>query len=52
MTKHSQAIEPVQVIGVSQMFSSRQIRRRVMEKIDADLQVEVRRAVEMILAKS
>jgi hypothetical protein len=45
-------IAPVQVIGVSQMFSSRAIRTRVMAKINADLPVEVRRAVEMILARS
>lgn len=45
-------IEPVQVIGVSQMFSSRAIRARVMAKIEADLPVQVHRAVEMILARS
>mgnify|MGYP000370142490 CR=1 FL=1 len=44
-------IKAVQVVGVSQMFSSRKIRMRVMDKIEADLQVEVRRAVEMILAR-
>jgi hypothetical protein len=45
-------IEPVQVIGVSQMFSSRAIRNRVMEKIASDLPVEMRRAVDMILART
>ncbi len=44
-------IKPVQVIGVSQMFNSRAIRDRVMAKIDADLGVEINRAVEMILAR-
>ena len=44
-------IHPVQVIGVSQMFSGRAIRERVMAKIDGDLLVEIQRAVEMILAK-
>lgn len=45
-------IEPVQMIGVSQMFNERGIRARVMAKIEADLPVQVRRAVEMILARS
>jgi len=45
-------IEPVQMIGVSQMFSSRAIRSRVMAKIHADLPVQVRRAVNMVLARS
>lgn len=42
-------IEPVQVIGVSQMFNARRIRDRVMEKIKSDLNVEVRRAVDYVL---
>ena len=45
-------IEPVQVIGVAQMFRQRDISARVMAKIDADLPVQMRRAVEMILARS
>ena len=45
-------IEPVQVIGVSQMFSSRAIRQRVLEKIASDLPVEMRRAVDAILART
>lgn len=44
-------IEPVQVIGVSQMFNSKWIRSRVMAKIHADLALEMRRAVDMILAR-
>jgi hypothetical protein len=44
-------IKPVQMIGVSQMFSSRRIHYRVLAKIKADLEVEVRRAVEALLAK-
>ena len=44
-------IKPVQVIGVSQMFGERGIRRRVMEKINADLVVEMKRAVDLILAR-
>lgn len=43
-------IKPVQVIGVSQMFSERSIRARVLAKIEADLEIEMRRAVELILA--
>ena len=45
-------IKAVQVIGVSQMFSGRSIHDRVMAKIGADLQVEIQRAVEMILART
>lgn len=44
-------IEPVQVIGFAQMFRTGRIERRVMDKLRADLPVEVRRAVDMILAK-
>ena len=44
-------IEPVQVIGYSQMFSSRKIRARVLARINRDLPVEVGRAVRMILAR-
>ena len=44
-------IKAVQVIGVSQMFSSKEISRRVMAKIDKDLEVEVARAIEAILAR-
>lgn len=45
-------IEPVQVIGVSQMFSSRSIRAAVLRKISDDLPIEMKRAVDMILARS
>ena len=45
-------IEPVQMIGVAQMFGQREICARVMAKIDADLPVQIRRAVDMILARS
>lgn len=51
LTKHSQAIEPLQVIGVSQMFRTRAIERAVMNKIEAELGTEVRRAVDMVLAR-
>lgn len=44
-------IEPVQVIGFSQMFKTRHIERRVMDKLRADLPEEVRRAVDMIISK-
>lgn len=44
-------IKPVQVIGVSGMFGERGIRKRVMDKIAVDLEVEIRRAVEQILRK-
>lgn len=45
-------IEPVQVIGVSQMFTTERIRRRVMEKIDRDLVVETERAVREVMRRS
>jgi hypothetical protein len=44
-------IKPVQVIGFSQMFSSRKISDRVMAKIRADLPVEVDRAIKAQLAR-
>lgn len=44
-------IEPVQVIGVSQMFSSREIRARVLARINEVLGVEVDRAVKRQLAR-
>lgn len=44
-------IEPVQVIGFSQMFNSRKINRRVMDKIRAELPVEIDRALKMVLAR-
>lgn len=45
LTKHSQKIVPVQVIGFSQMFSSKNISKRIMDKINEDLPVEVSRSV-------
>ena len=45
-------IEPVQVIGFSQMFASRKLRDRIMAKINADLPVEVDRALQMIMARA
>lgn len=44
-------IKPVQVIGVSQMFNSRAVRERVLSKINADLVVEIERAVNLIISK-
>jgi hypothetical protein len=45
-------IKPVQMIGVSQMFSAERIKRRVMDKINRDLVEETSRAVEYLLARS
>lgn len=42
-------IEPVQVIGFSQMFNSRRINQRVIGKINADLPSEVDRALRMLM---
>lgn len=44
-------IKPVQMIGVSQMFSAERIKQRVMDRIDRDLVVEMDRAVKMVLAR-
>ena len=44
-------IRPVQVVGYSQMFSSRRISRRVLDKVRADLPVELDRALAMLKAK-
>ena len=43
-------IEPLQVIGFSQMFKSRKIERRIMDKIYAEFPVEVDRAIKRLLA--
>lgn len=45
-------IEPLQVIGFSQMFASRRMSSRVMAKINADLPVEIERAIARVLARS
>lgn len=44
-------IEPLQVIGFSQMFSSNRIRLRVLEKIRAELPIEVDRAIRMVMER-
>lgn len=44
-------IKPVQVIGFSQMFNSKRVSSRVMQKINDDLPAEVERAIKMLLAK-
>ena len=44
-------IKPLQVIGVSQMFSSKRISRRVMDRIDRELPVEMDRAVNLVLER-
>ncbi len=49
-TKHAEAIEPLQVIGFSQMFTSRRINGRIMAKIRADLPIEINRAIARALA--
>lgn len=43
-------IEPLQVIGFAQMFNSKRINQRVMEKLDQDLLTEVDRAIKRLLA--
>ncbi len=44
-------IEPVQVIGFSQMFSSRRISDRILAKINTDLLVEIERSIARLMAK-
>ena len=44
-------IKPLQVIGFSQMFTSRRISQRVVDKIRADLPVEIDRALAMVMAR-
>jgi hypothetical protein len=43
-------IEPLQVIGFSQMFKSRKIEQRIMEKIAAEFPVEIDRAIKRLMA--
>ena len=49
-TKHAEQIEPLQVIGFSQMFASRRISERVLAKIKSDLLVEVERSITRLLS--
>ena len=42
-------IEPLQVIGFSQMFSSQKISTRIMTKIDADLLIEINRSIARLM---
>lgn len=44
-------IKPVQVIGFSQMFSSKRISQRVKDKIESDMSVELERAIKMVLSR-
>ena len=44
-------IEPVQVIGFSQMFASNRIRDRILAKIKADLVIEVDRSLARLMAQ-
>lgn len=44
-------IKPVQMIGVSQMFGTGHIKRRVMDRIDRELVVETERAVKLTMAR-
>jgi hypothetical protein len=45
-------IKPVQMIGVSQMFSAERIKSRVMDKINRDLIEETSRAVDYLISKA
>lgn len=50
-TKHGEKIAPVQVIGYGQMFNSRKINRRVMDKVRTELPIEIDRALAMLKAR-
>jgi hypothetical protein len=45
-------IKPVQVIGVSQMFSSRRVSSRVLDRINKELPIEIDRAVKLVLDRA
>jgi hypothetical protein len=45
-------IKPLQVIGFSQMFNSKRISKRVMDKISRDLPIEVDRAIKMVMDRA
>lgn len=45
-------IKPVQMIGVSQMFTTKTVNKRVMDRIDRELSVEMERAVNILLNNS
>lgn len=44
-------IAPLQVIDIQQMFTTRRISRRVIDKIEVELPIEVDRAVKWVLGK-
>lgn len=44
-------IKAVQMIGVSQMFSTKTINKRVMDRIDKELVIEMDRAVSLLLER-
>jgi hypothetical protein len=44
-------LEPVQVIGFSQMFNSRRISQRIIDKINTEMPVEIERALKLLLAR-
>lgn len=45
-------IKPLQVIGFSQMFNTKRISKRVMDKINHDLPIEVDRAIKLMLERA
>ena len=46
-----EGIAPVQVIGVSQMFNTRVIRSRVLDRVNRELVDEVNRAVALVISR-
>lgn len=45
-------IEPVQVIGVAQMFNTTSIRSHVLRRIDEAMQIEMQRAIDQVLRRA
>lgn len=44
-------IKPVQMIGVSQMFTTKTVNKRVMDRIDKELVIEMDRAVSLLVER-
>lgn len=49
--KGRKEIEPMQVIGVSQMFNTRVIRSRVLDRVNREMLDEVSRAVALVISR-
>lgn len=50
-TTNKEAIEPVQVIGLQQMFNTKKLNEAVLKKAQSDLLIETQRAVDEMLRR-